>query len=208
MTEIYTYSAVCFAVFLALASVDGLYLHLWRYRLHAREASRREHRLHTLSALLFAATLPALMLWETGGALLWAGVALVTLDLAIALVDMLSERDSRAAFGGLSTGEYVLHMHIVAARSAALALALAARPASAWALEAPWVLGPLPGVAAIVGWQALPGAWLVAALHVWLCTRRGVRTFEALRARAEAGVATLCRRIPLGPCCAGPIATS
>ena len=39
-------AAVLLAVFAALAAVDGLYIHLWRLRLHARPETRREHWLH------------------------------------------------------------------------------------------------------------------------------------------------------------------
>lgn len=200
--SLYEAGAVALAVFLALGAVDGLYLHLWRHRLHARPASRGEHRLHTLSAFLFAATLPAVLLWETGGLLLWAGVGLIALDLGVSLFDMISERDSRADLGGLSTGEYVLHMLIMSARGASLALALGARPAAAWAFDAPWVLGPMPPLAATVAWQAFPGAILMTALHVWLCTESGVRSFEALRARTVATVAAW--RGGAAPACCPP----
>ena len=163
--------------------MDGFYLHLWRYRLHTRALSRREHWAHTLRAVLFVPLLPTLFLWETGGVLLWAGLFLLVLDQALELADMILEKDSRADLGGLSTGEYVLHVTISTARGVSLALTLAARPAEAWSLAAPAVLGALPGFAAFVAWQSLPGAVLGAALHVWLCTDRGVRAFEAGRTR-------------------------
>jgi len=198
--DTYTAGAVALAMFLGLGAVDGIYLHLWRYRLHARSASRYEHRIHTIAAVLFAGTLPAVFLWETGGVLLWTGVALIVADLAVSIVDMTSERDSRAEFGGLSTGEYVLHMLIMSFRGAALALMLAGRPAAAWACEAPWIVGSPPGFAATVAWQALPGAVVMAGLHVWLCTDSGVRRFEALRARAEAAFSAW-RGQASEPCC-------
>jgi hypothetical protein len=202
MDNLYTASAVALAVFLALGAVDGIYLHLWRYRLHARAASRYEHRLHTVAAVLFAGTLPALHLWETGGLLLWTGIALVVADLGASIADMFSERDSRADLGGLSTGEYVLHMLVMSARGAALALALGARPAEAWSLASPWILGPMPGLAATVAWQALPGAVVMAGLHVWLCTDTGARKFEALRERGAAAFKSWRRPAPAS-CCPG-----
>jgi hypothetical protein len=114
---------------------------------------------------------------------------------------MVSERDSRAELGGLSTGEYVLHMMIMSFRGAALALMLAGRPDTAWALDAPWIVGSLPGFAAMVAWQALPGSIVMAALHVWLCTDSGVRRFEGLRGRAEAAFYRW-RGLPAPACCA------
>jgi hypothetical protein len=199
--DTYTAGAIALAVFLGLGAVDGIYLHLWRYRLHARSASRFEHRMHTIAAVLFAATLPAVFLWETGGALLWIGVSLIAADLVVSLVDMISERDSRAELGGLSTGEYVLHMLIMSFRGAALALMLAGRPATAWAFDAPWIVGSLPGFAATVAWQALPGSVVMAALHIWLCTDSGVRRFEGMRARGAASLDAW-RGLPPAPCCA------
>jgi len=193
MESLYDASAAALALFLILGAVDGLYLHLWKYRLYARAASRDEHRLHTAGAVLFAATLPALFCWETAGLALWVGVALIAADMGVSLLDMVSERESRADLGGLSTGEYVLHMLIMTFRGAAIGLVLGGRPAAAWALDAPLALRSMPGLAGTLAWQALPGAVVVAALHVWLCAPRGVRAFEALRSRvaaARTGVAT------------------
>lgn len=166
-----------------LSTVDGLYFHLWRDRLYTRAASRREHLLHTVRMALFLPLLPSLFLWQTAGALLWAGIFLLVLDHGLELWDMFTEKDSRADLGGLSTSEYVLHMSSSTTRGAALALGLAARPAEAWSLTAPWSLGPLPAFASFVAWQSVPGSVAAAVLHVWLCTDGGVRRFEALRAR-------------------------
>ena len=183
MPSLYSASAVALAVFMILGTVDGLYFHLWRDRLHTRPASRREHVVHTLRTALFVGLLPSLFLWQTAGALLWAGILLLSLDQGLEIWDMLTEKDSRADLGGLSTSEYVLHMSSSTARGAALALGLVARPAEAWSLASPWSLGPMPAFAAIVAWQSVPGALGATALHVWLCTDGGVRRFEALRAR-------------------------
>ena len=188
MSHLYLPSTAALLVFLILGAVDGLYLHFWRYRLYARTASTREHLYHTIAAVTFAATLPAVFLWETGGLLLWTGVLLIGADLIVSLADMLAENDSRADLGGLSRGEYVLHMVIMTAKGSAISLALAARPEAAWAFDATWILRPLPAFAAFVGWQALPGAVAIGALHLWLCAESGVRAMEDLRARASAAV--------------------
>ena len=199
MSHLYLPSTAALLVFLVLGAVDGVFLHLWRYRLYARSASRREHLYHTIAAVVFAATLPAVFLWETGGLLLWTGVMLVGADLVVSLVDMLAESSSRADLGGLSRGEYVLHMVIMTAKSSALSLALAARPEAAWAWDAAWILQPLPAFARFVGWQALPGAVAIGALHLWLCMDAGIRTMEALRARVGAAASTW--RGPRPGCC-------
>src|SRR5687768_14981944 len=154
MANLYEASAVALAVFLVLAFVDGVYLHLYKYRLYTRPESRREHQVHTAAAALFTLTLPALYLWPTAGLLLWAGVALLAVDAGLGLRDMGIERASRASLGGLSTAEYILHVVITSARAVSVALALAARPAAAWAWDAPLVIGELPRLASLVAWQA------------------------------------------------------
>ena len=63
-----------------LAAVDGLYIHLWRLRLHARPETRREHWLHTARALLFPPVLLGLFALPTGGVCLWTAITAAVLD--------------------------------------------------------------------------------------------------------------------------------
>jgi hypothetical protein len=183
--DLHDAAAAALAVFLPLAAVDGIYLHLWLYRLPERPASYGEHRLHTLGAIFFVLTLVGLFLWQTGGWLLWAAVVVVGIDFLVAVVDTWTEPGSRADQGGLSRAEYMLHMVIMLFRGAATALAIGAAPSSAWAIASPAIRGPLPGFAAFVGWQALPGAVVMAVVHVWLCTAHGRRVFGSARAYLE-----------------------
>lgn len=157
--------------FAALSALDGVYIHLVRLRLHAHPSSWAEHVWHTGRALLFAPILLTLFTVVSGGARLWAGILLVALDQALELLDTTSERSSRAPMGGLGTFEYVLHVTLTTLRTAAIALTLAARPASAYSLDAPQVVAELPGVWAFLVAQLVPGAVLVAALHVVLAVR-------------------------------------
>lgn len=157
--------------FTALSAVDGIYIHLVRLRLHAHPSSWTEHVWHTGRALLFAPILLTLFTVVSGGARLWAGIGLVVLDQALELLDTTSERSSRAPMGGLGTFEYVLHVTLTTLRTAAIALTLAARPASAYSLDAPHVVAELPGVWAFLVAQLVPGAVLAAALHVVLAVR-------------------------------------
>lgn len=165
-------AAVLLAAFTVLAAFDGLYIHLWRLRLHARPETRREHWLHTIRALLFPPVLLGLFAVPTGGVLLWVVLAAAALDLAAGLWDVAIERDSRAALGGLGTAEYVVHVAATMVHSGALALVLAARPGAAWSLAAPLVLDtPMPGFSAALAWNLLPGAVVLGLLHVWLGIR-------------------------------------
>lgn len=164
-------SSALLLAFAALSALDGICIHLVRLRLHAHPSSWTEHVWHTGRALLFAPILLTLFTVVSGGARLWAGLVLVVVDQALELLDTTSERDSRAPLGGLGTFEYVVHITLTSLRTAAIALALAARPASAYALDAPNLVAELPGVWELVVAQLVPGAVLVAALHVALAVR-------------------------------------
>lgn len=74
---------------------------------------------------------------------------------------------------GLSSFESVLHGVPITIGSASLALMLASRPASAWSLAALPTLGPSHGPLpdGVVG-LLLPGAVLIAGLHVYLGLRQ------------------------------------
>jgi hypothetical protein len=171
-TSLANAAAVLLAVFTMLAAIDGLYIHLWRLRLHARPETRREHWLHTARALLFPPVLLGLFALPTAGVLLWAAVAAAALDLVAGLWDVAIERDSRVQLGGLGTAEYMVHVAVSMVHAGALALVLAARPAAAWSLAAaPMLDAPMPGFGAALAWNLLPGAVLLGLLHVWLGLR-------------------------------------
>jgi hypothetical protein len=165
-------SFVLLLIFAVLAPIDGLYLHLWRQRLHARPASRSEHGLHTVRALTFPAVLVLLYGGASAGWPLFLGAGLVAADITVQAADMWVERDSRAPLGGLSSFESVLHGILITIGSASFALMLGARPENAWSLAAPATLGPShePFGDSVVE-LLLPGAVLIAALHAYLWVR-------------------------------------
>jgi hypothetical protein len=166
-----TASTILLLLFAVLSLVDGLYIHLWRLRLHARPGSYREHLWHTARAVLFAPAVLLVFAAPTAGLALWIGVALLAVDQAVELLDVLAERASRASLGGLSSVEYAVHVVLVTLRAAAVALALASRPAGAWSLDAATVVGSYPDVIAVTVRQLVPGAVAAAVLHVWLAWR-------------------------------------
>lgn len=169
MTEHLMNAATVFLmIFGIVAAVDGLYLHLWKYRLYARPESRYEHKLHTAQAFLFAPIVFFFFYRDFGGAALWAGVLFVALEQVVEIMDVLDEKDSRASLGGLSSTEYAAHVIAITTRTAAIALALAAKPLSAWSLNSPLVLGPEHPLASSVAFQMITGNLVVGALHLWL----------------------------------------
>lgn len=173
-------AALTLALFTPLAALDGIYIHLWKLRLHTRPESRGEHALHTARAVLFAPLALLLFAVPSGGALLWAGAALALADTLVELWDAFVESDSRRELGGLSRAEYLLHVVLTLLRSAAIVLALAARSADAWAWGAPLALTGTSPIAAAIGTNLVPGAIALAVLHVWL----GVRGARAAAARS------------------------
>lgn len=164
-------ASLALLMFAALSALDGIYIHLIRLKLHAHAASWLEHLWHTGRALLFVPILLTLFAVVSGGALLWTGIALLVLDQTLELLDMTSEKRSRERLGGLSSFEYVVHVSLTTLRTAAVALSLAARPASAYALSSPYVVGTLPAPWAFLVHQLVPGAIAVGVLHVWLAIR-------------------------------------
>ncbi len=183
MTEqLMTAATVFLMIFGVVAAVDGLYLHLWKYRLYARPESRREHKLHTAQGALFVPVVFFLFYGEFGGAALWAGVLFLAFEQVVEILDVLDERDSRASLGGLSSTEYALHAVAITARTAAVALALAAKPLAAWSFDAPLMTGPGHEWASSVGLQMVVGNILVVGLHLWLMLSRYQRRPAALAA--------------------------
>lgn len=178
-----TLAAVFLALFGALSALDGVYLHLWRYRLQERAESRYEHLTHTWRAVLFVPILALVFGADAGAWLLWLAVALLAADLGVEIADALSERESRQWQGGLTSGEYLLHLTLTSVRIATVTLTLAAKPAAAWALSSPLLLDrPYPAALPFVANAMLPGAVLVAALHVLLVWRPlFIRELTALR---------------------------
>ena len=181
-----TAATVLLMLFGVVAAVDGLYLHLWKYRLYARPESRLEHKLHTAQGALFVPVVFFLFYGDFGGAALWAGVLFLAVEQVVEILDVLDERDSRASLGGLSSTEYALHAVAITARTAAVALALAAKPLAAWSFDAPLVTGPGHEWASSVGLQMVVGNILVVGLHLWL-----------MRGKYRLGLTPL----PSGACC-------
>lgn len=161
-------SAVLLIGFAVLSLVDGVYLHLYKFRLHDRVATRTEHWAHTIRALLFIPTLVLVLSGTTSGPLLWLGVVVVVADIAVTIADVLTERSSRAFQGGLPRYELAIHVALTVLHGGAIATSLLARPAAAWwgNTTAHVQAASLPHDVAIYG--LLGGAVIIAAAHLLL----------------------------------------
>jgi hypothetical protein len=156
-------------VYTILAIIDGLYLHLWKYRLHTLRKSLYEHKLHTLRAILFPFILYLLFAKNFGGIVLWIGLMLAVTDLIIGAKDIFAEKQSREELGGLSSFEYFLHVCANSIHFTYLTLIVIAKPFDAWALSSPIVLPqPYPSILWLVFLLMFPGACFGALLHLWL----------------------------------------
>jgi hypothetical protein len=98
------------AVAAPLGAIDVLYFHLWKFRLHARRASRAETLTHLLRGVLIAAGAYVMARFEPHGAWFWAIAALFALDFVNNLADVVLEPSSRASLGGVPPAEYALHI--------------------------------------------------------------------------------------------------
>jgi hypothetical protein len=169
MNHLVIAAAVCLSLAVLLGSVDGLYFHLWKYRLFKWKGSRFEHLLHTIRAFLFIPIAWLLFGKNYGGFWLWVGVTFAAVDAVIELIDVLVERRSRTSLGGLSTGEYAIHVNSTGLRLAALALIFAAKPVEAWSLASPVILAPAyPSWLSWLILNLIPGSLLAALAHAWL----------------------------------------
>ena len=178
-----TLSIIFLILFALVAAIDGLYYHLWKYRLFARKESIFEHRLHTIRAFLFIPIVYLLFYGNFTGVLLWAGLLVVGIDLIVELVDVFSENDSRAGLGGLTSAEYAAHVTATTFRIAALSFAIAAKPAAVWSLGESAATYEVPQLVQFIAFNIMTGNLAVGLLHVALM-------FESLR------------RFALPKCCA------
>ena len=108
-----------------MSLVDGLYLHLIKYRLHERADSRQEHLLHSLRSLLFLLMFVAFYYFKAQGVWLFIGLLFLLADIYVESRDMLIEAKSREFQGGLPSFEYALHGNLILARNLGLGLWLA-----------------------------------------------------------------------------------
>ena len=166
-------ATILLLIFSLIGSIDLFYLHLWKYKLFASGDSLYEHRIHTLQAGTFAGVIFFLICGDFKGLLLVVGLLFVAADVAVEIVDILCEKESRATRGGLSTFEYLLHVVMSATKFGFVVLALAAKPLSAWHLT--WLrpeTNNYPFLVLLIGWSMFVFALLSATFQLWLQNSR------------------------------------
>lgn len=143
-------------LFMIVGTVDLFYYHIWKYKLHMA------------FAFLMVPLAYLLYYQNVGGWALWAGVFFVLAALATEMFDVFTEGDSRASLGGLSTGEYSIHVAATILKVASFAFMFASKPAAAWELSSPVILGAYGSTAEMMALQVMIGSGLVGILHLAL----------------------------------------
>ncbi|HMO79204.1 MAG TPA: hypothetical protein PKD24_00295 [Pyrinomonadaceae bacterium] len=159
-------------LFMIVGAVDMFYFHFWKYKLHTRPESRYEHKLHMTFAFLMVPVAFLLYFQNFGGYALWAGVFFVAATLVTEMLDVFSEGDSRASLGGLTTGEYSLHVAATILKVASFAFIFAAKPAEAWSVASPALLGSYGYMGEMIAIKVMGGSLLIGVLHAALLNSR------------------------------------
>lgn len=154
--------------FALIGGIDGIYYHLYKFKLYAHPESRYEHILHSIRFLLIAPIIYILFVRNFSGTLLWLGLVLVILDLLILTLDIYSEDSSRQQWGGLPRTEYYLHIMANGMHFASLAMILAVKPAAVWGIGNILPEPTYPDFTTSVGEAIIPFAVLSFLSHIWL----------------------------------------
>lgn len=178
----FTIATLMLLMFGLLATFDGIYLHIFKYRLYRQKESRFEHAIHTIRALLFPFILYFLFLQQTTVAF-YAGITFVVLDLITLGIDAFVEKDSRTFMGGLPRWEYIIHLFVNGFHFASITVFLALKleigsdhvlirlgfPESESYNRFIWLVT-----------QLIPGAILFGTLHIVVAFPKGGQIWERL----------------------------
>lgn len=93
-----------------LGATDILLYHSVSHGIRTHQDSRAELVMHSLRGPTYAALFLLVPNFSMHGLYFWLLMAIFLFDVAISLGDFILERHSREFFGGLPTGEYVLHI--------------------------------------------------------------------------------------------------
>ena len=115
-----------------IATFDGIYFHLYKYRLYAKKESKKEHLLHTANCFLFPFTILFIFLDKFNGIFFWIGIFLTLLTLIIEFLDVFEENKSRKKIGGLTSLEYSMHFAMSGLRATYTTLILVSKPSHFW----------------------------------------------------------------------------
>ncbi len=184
METLFYLATACLVLFMVLATYDGFFLHLWKYRLFEREESVFEHKTHTIRAILFPLIIWLLFLNETSWIGFLFGASLVLLDLTVLAVDAYSEKESRSFMGGLPKWEYIIHLFSNAFHFAAIVLVMGLKlrlSGSAVHFVTDFASTPAYDMFMFVSKNVIPGSIFLALLHLVLLRKKPQRVWNNYR---------------------------
>ena len=159
-------SIVLLIAYSFLALFDGVFLHLYKYRLYEHKESKFEHLTHTVRAILFTGILVSLFINIENNSLFLFGAALVVADIITLIVDAYLEKDSRKFIGGLPRWEYILHLLVNGFHFASIAVFLVIKinlDSNGITLANNF---PADRELSYIAINLLPGAVLISLLHI------------------------------------------
>lgn len=124
METAFIISSILLISYSLLAVFDGVFLHLYKYRLYQHKEGRFEHLTHTIRAILFTGILTSLFLNIENNSLFLLGCVLTVAHIITLLMDAYVEKDSRKFMGGLPRWEYIIHLVVNGFHFAAIAVLL------------------------------------------------------------------------------------
>ncbi|MDT0539047.1 hypothetical protein [Croceitalea sp. P059] len=186
MDILYILTSIFLVLFMVLATYDGFYLHLWKYKLYQHNESNFEHKTHTVRAILFPIIVWSLLI-ENSLEFFVIGMVLTFVDLIVLGFDAYSEKDSRDFMGGLPRWEYIIHLFANGFHYAIIALTIGIKLSiegnSIYYITAPISTSLASNILTIVAENAIPGAVILAFLHVFLLFQNTQNIWDSYRNR-------------------------
>jgi hypothetical protein len=191
----YQLATVFFGLFVLLGAFDGIYFHIYKYKLHLHPQAKLEHQIHTFRGLLFLPITLLFFILNSAGSLLWIGIALLIIDFIAELIDILVEKQARAELGGISPVESAIHVTATGFRMSALAIIITLKPIDAFVWSAStYDFATLPSYLQWTGIIFLTGLIIAISMQtiVWILTKQPFAKAIASRSsflfgRARAG---------------------
>lgn len=164
-------SIVLLIAYSALALFDGVFLHLYKYRLYEHKESKFEHLTHTVRAFLFLGILLTLFINIENNTFFVVGIIFVAIDIITMVIDAYVEKDSRKFMGGLPRWEYILHLLVNGFHFASIAIFLVIKiqfKESGILLTDNYNDIKSFQTFKLIAFNLLPGAMLISLLHLFV----------------------------------------
>jgi hypothetical protein len=169
METAFIISIILLIAYSLLALFDGVFLHLYKYRLYEQKESKFEHLTHTIRAILFTGILITLFINIENNQWFFLGVLLVVADIVILFIDAYTEKDSRVFMGGLPRSEYMIHLLVNGFHFASIAVFLVIKidlNSNGFILTNNFQQVESFHIFKTIAINLLPGAILIGLLHI------------------------------------------